>query len=121
MLPAQACPLTGAAEHLNCCRRPCTLRPFSNCKLQDVPGVAYGTIPNRADGTLLKIIPKSEQPGSGGHTKPHSKRAGLLKSTAAAASVVPLAYAQPSMPLCCHLQASRKRRSSRRRCWPARA
>lgn len=28
--------------------------------LQDVPGVAYGTIPNRADGTLLKIIPKSE-------------------------------------------------------------
>lgn len=27
--------------------------------LQDVPGVAYGTIPNRADGTLLKIIPKS--------------------------------------------------------------
>lgn len=29
--------------------------------LQDVPGVAYGTIPNRADGTLLKLIPKSEQ------------------------------------------------------------
>lgn len=27
---------------------------------QDVPGVAWGTIPNRADGTLLKIIPKSE-------------------------------------------------------------
>lgn len=26
---------------------------------QDVPGVAWGTIPNRADGTLLKIIPKS--------------------------------------------------------------
>ena len=28
---------------------------------QDVPGVAYGTIPNRADGTLLRIIPKSER------------------------------------------------------------
>jgi hypothetical protein len=28
--------------------------------VQDVPGVAFGTIPQRADGTLLKIIPKSE-------------------------------------------------------------
>lgn len=28
----------------------------------DIPGVAYGTIPNRADGTLLKVIPKSAQP-----------------------------------------------------------
>ena len=27
----------------------------------DIPGVAYGTIPNRADGTLLKLIPKSAQ------------------------------------------------------------
>ncbi|KAL4853137.1 CSC1-like protein [Chlorella vulgaris] len=26
---------------------------------QDVPGVPYGTIPQRADGTLLKLIPKS--------------------------------------------------------------
>lgn len=57
--------------------------------MQDVPGVAYGTIPNRADGTLLKIIPKSEQPGNRDHTVPHSKRA-MLKRTAAAAPVVPL-------------------------------
>ena len=28
--------------------------------VQDIPGVAFGTIPNRADGTLLKLIPKSE-------------------------------------------------------------
>ena len=29
--------------------------------VQDVPGVAFGTIPQRADGTLLKLIPKSER------------------------------------------------------------
>lgn len=27
--------------------------------VQDVPGIAYGTILNRADGTLLKVVPKS--------------------------------------------------------------
>ena len=32
---------------------------------QDVPGVAFGTIPNRASGTLLKFMPKSEPPVRG--------------------------------------------------------
>ncbi|PSC73975.1 ERD4-related membrane isoform B [Micractinium conductrix] len=27
--------------------------------VQDIPAIAYGTIPHRADGTLLKLIPKS--------------------------------------------------------------
>ncbi len=40
----------------------------------DVPGVVWGTIPNRADGTLLKVIPKGEGlrgEGKGGEERGH--------------------------------------------------
>lgn len=28
--------------------------------LTDIPGIAYGTIPKRLDGTLLRLVPKSK-------------------------------------------------------------
>lgn len=53
-----------AATHLLDCRvlarQGSVFELLAGAPLQDVPGVAYGTIPQRADGTLLKIIPKSE-------------------------------------------------------------
>lgn len=48
---------------------------------QDVPGVAHGTIPNRADGTLLKLIPKSEQ-GNQNASSRCSSMAGCITAAA---------------------------------------
>lgn len=71
----------GAARRRHAAGQSCTLLARHSCDelpllptlpSQDVPGVAFGTIPNRADGTLLKIIPKSEQ-GKRGCTRPNQR------------------------------------------------